>query len=435
MLHVSPPAATTGTPGVAGFMKVVQRWRWMLLAATLAAGVAGYIGAARGAARYEARAVLLVGPLNVSKETLAAGQLSLTYAELARTQAVLDATARRLRLEQIGPNVEASASAATRLLTIRVRDSNPVRAARIANAEAAELIRATEQPRRAGNAGASTLRIVDAARPSSAPTDPAPVAIAILSALVGLLTAVGLAVVVDRSGDTVKGPEDLEAATGVPCIGMLSRAALRRPRQGTPMVALEPHSRAADEYRLLAAKLAARGRQSLLVMSLDGDSGVMAGNLAVALTATGSHVALLDVGTPAAAERARQGTESDADDLDAPIPVNGHKPNGHGPAHDGIEVLPPVALAEARRAGPDGTRKLLERLEAEADVVLLYAPGPQRSPSGLAWARAADSTLLVAARDRTLSGDLRAAAETLQLVHARLLGTVLADPPPAALRR
>jgi capsular polysaccharide biosynthesis protein len=431
MLQVAGQSATTGTTGVTGFMKVVQRWRWMLLAATLVAGIVGYVGASRGAPRYEARSVLLVGPLNVSKETLdAAGQLALTYAEIARTQAVLDATARRLRLADVGPNVETSASSATRLLTIRVRDSNPVRAARIANAEAAELIRATEERRGAGTAGASSLRIVDAARPSSSPTDPAPAAIAILTALVGLLTAVAAAVVVDRSGDRVKGPEDLEAATGVPCVGVLSRAALRRPRQGTPIVALEPHSRAADEYRLLAAKLAARGRQSLLIMALDGDSAVMAGNLAVALTATGSQVTLLDVGTPAAAY-ARPEDADDPDDADAPVPINGHRINGNDAAHDGIEVLPPVALVEARRAGPDGTRQLLERLESESDVVLLHAPAPHRSPTGLAWARAVDGTLLLAARDRTLSGDVRAAAETLQLVHAHLLGTVLADPAPA----
>lgn len=84
-------------------------------------------------------------------------------------------------------------------------------------------------------------------------------------------------------------------------------------------------------------------------------------------------------------------------------------------------------MAEAGRSGPDGARALLGRLEREADVVLLHSPSPQRSPSGLAWARAADGTLLVTERDRTLSGDLRAAAETLQLVHARLLGTVLTE--------
>jgi capsular polysaccharide biosynthesis protein len=440
MLQVGLPSATTTTSGSAGFAKVVQRWRWALIAATVAAGLAGYITASAAAPRYEARSVLLVGPLNVSKETLdAAGQLAQTYAELARTQTILGATARRLRLPADALDVETSASTATRLLTIRARHPNPALAARIANVEAAELIRTTEERRRAGSAGASTLRVVDAARANSSPTGPAPAAVGLLSALVGLLTALAVGIVVDRSGATVKSPEDLEAATGVPCIGSLSRGALRRTRLGTPIVALEPRSRAADEYRLLAAKLAAHGRRSLLIMALDGESDVMAGNLALALTAAGSRVALVDVGTPEA-EYARHGldrdTDEDDDDRDAPIPINGHRPNGHRhPAQNGVEVLPAVAVAEARKGGHDAPRKLLERLQSEADVVLLHAPAPQRSPSGLAWARAADGTLLLAARDRTLSGDLRAAAGTLDLVHGHLVGTVLVDPPAMALRR
>src|SRR3954452_1848026 len=107
---VRTPAGTSASPGVGGFVKVVRRWRWMLVAATLVAGGAGYNPGSRRAPRYESHAVVLVGPLNVSKETLeAAGELSQTYAQLARTQTVLDATARRLRLPSINGQVETSA--------------------------------------------------------------------------------------------------------------------------------------------------------------------------------------------------------------------------------------------------------------------------------------------------------------------------------------
>jgi Mrp family chromosome partitioning ATPase len=64
----------------------------------------------------------------------------------------------------------------------------------------------------------------------------------------------------------------------------------------------------------------------------------------------------------------------------------------------------------------------------------MHAPPLQHSPDGLAWARAAEGTVLLAQRDRTVARDLRAATETLQLVQARLVGTVLAE-PPAMLRR
>jgi capsular polysaccharide biosynthesis protein len=427
---VRTPAAPTASPGAVGFVNVVRRWRWMLAGAALVAGLAGYVAASAGAPRYESRAVLLVGPLNVSKETLeAAGELSQTYAQLARTQTVLDATARKLRLPNVDGAVATSASSATRLLTIRAHDRNPVVAARIANTDAAQLIASTADHRHVG-AGASNLRIVDAARPAAAPAGPAPAAVALLAALFGLLAAMLFAMLLDRSGDTVNGPEDLEVATGVPCIGVLSRAAMRRSHHGRPIVALEPHSRAADEYRLLAAKVAARDCQSLLVMALDGDSAVVAGNLAVALTAAGSQVALVDV-TTAEAQQAREAASAENDAAHEPVTINGNGRNGHG---GGVEVLPPVEVVEVGRSGPDGAREVLAGLEHEADVVLLHAPSPQGWPAGLDWARAADGTLLVTERDRTLSGDVRAAAETLQLVHGWLVGTVLTE-SRAVLRR
>jgi capsular polysaccharide biosynthesis protein len=444
-------AQPTATSGVSGVLAVMQRWRWMLVAATLAAGVAGYITASRGAPEYESNAVLLVGPLSSNNDTLqAAGQLAQTYAQLATTRPVLAATARRVHVADVRAGVEANASTLTRLLTIRVRQSDPRLAAAIANSEAAELIAVAER-RRGLTPGAGRLRVVEAAVPSRAPTGPEPVAIALLAATVGFMAALALALLLDRSGDTVKTAHELEAITGVPCVGSLSRAALRRSRADASVVAAEPRSRAADEYRLLAAKVSASGHTSLLVMALDGDSAVLAHNLAAALAAAGSQVAIVDV-----SETHEPVTERDRDTLDLdiepdreparPVPprVNGTRllsaVNGHDedprPTEEpaGFEEVHIGAVAAARRSGPAGARALLDQIETGSDVVLLHAPPLQRSPDGLAWARAAEGTVLLAQRDRTVARDLRAATETLQLVQARLVGTVLAE-PPAMLRR
>src|ERR671937_304637 len=71
------------------------------------------------------------------------------------------------------------------------------------------------------------------------------------------------------------------------------RAALRRRR--TPVVQRAPHSRAANEYRLLAAKLDALGARSLAVVSVDGTQGsLVAANLVGALRARGARVAVVD---------------------------------------------------------------------------------------------------------------------------------------------
>ncbi len=432
-------STATAAPGLAGFLAVVKRWRWMLIAATIAAAIAGYLSASAGEPQYESKAVLLVGPINAGSDTLrASGQLAETYAELATTRPVLAATGRRLGLRDVGVNITASASEVTRLLTIRVTNRDPALAAKIANTHANQLIDEAKRrsvpvgegaPTDEKNRGSSVsgqLEIVDPAEPGDVPSGSSPAAIALLAAVAGLFGALVIALLLDRSGNTVNGPRDLEAATGVPCVGSLSRPALRLNRDEGPVVQRSPDSRAADEYRLLAAKLGAAGGNSLLVMALDGDGSVMASNLAAALAGGGTRVALIDVGLalgdPAAAV------------------VNGAalaagRDNGRSPvATPGVTVLSAQAIEAARAAGPEGPRALLDELEGEVDVVVVHAPPFQRSPGGLPWARAVDGTLLVAQRDRTITRDLRSTVETLQLVHATLVGTVLVA-PPAPLRR
>jgi Mrp family chromosome partitioning ATPase len=117
-----------------------------------------------------------------------------------------------------------------------------------------------------------------------------------------------------------------------------------------------------------------------------------------------------------------------------PRPLNGSSlptaVNGTA-SGNGVAVLPPGVVQQARLAGPDGVRDLVERVEAEADVVVLYAPSLHYMPDGLTWARAADGTLLLVQRDRTDTRRVRDAAATLSLVRAQLCGTVLVEPPPA----
>ena len=58
MLESSVPTAVRRWRG---FLPVARRWRWMLLAAAVAAGVAGYVTAAGCRPAYESRADVLVG--------------------------------------------------------------------------------------------------------------------------------------------------------------------------------------------------------------------------------------------------------------------------------------------------------------------------------------------------------------------------------------
>jgi hypothetical protein len=165
-----PQRPESTRPPLAGFLPVARRWRWMLLAAALAAGVAGYVTAAGSGRAYESRADILVGSVNTADiDTLrASGQLAETYAELATSRPLLQATERRLGLRDVGSNITVTANPTTRLLTVAVRNADKKLAANIANTHAEELV-GLAQRRRAEAEGPGTLQLVDPAVPSSSP--------------------------------------------------------------------------------------------------------------------------------------------------------------------------------------------------------------------------------------------------------------------------
>jgi capsular polysaccharide biosynthesis protein len=347
---------------------VLRRWRFMLAVASAASGVVGYLVAASVQPPYEATTRLLVGPLGGEAKVLrASGPLAETYAKLATTQALLDGTARRLGLSRADIDLRAEANAVTRLLTLRARSADARLAARIANTDAGALV-ALSTRRGAGSARAGGLLVVEQAVPNERSVGTSALTVASLAALAGLVSAFLLALAFERTDDAIRSAEDVETATGLPCVGAGA----------------------------LAAKLGAERGQSLLLIEMHGQAGPVARCLADALARQGSRVAVVDVrdrddGTPVVA--AAKASAS-----------NGHSSIGHS--------------AEA----------VLRDLEADADVVVLRAARLERSPSTLTWASVVGGTVLVAERERTMAHQLRATVDALHLVAAPIVGTVLAEP-------
>ncbi|MDP9344582.1 MAG: hypothetical protein M3P44_02470, partial [Actinomycetota bacterium] len=95
-------------------------------------------------------------------------------------------------------------------------------------------------------------------------------------------------------------------------------------------------------------------------------------------------------------------------------------------APDAPPAAAEVALTDLVEA--DDARRLLDEHGA-ADVILIDAPSLYRSSSALVWASVADATMMAGQVDRTRRGDLARAADSLRLVHARVLGTIVGAPP------
>jgi capsular polysaccharide biosynthesis protein len=364
------------------FAAGIWRRAWIVVLATAGAALAAHVAIADHPRVHEAKAVLLVGPLKAGIDTLrASGPLAETYAELARSRPVLAETDRRLHEPGAARSITMSANQTTRLLTVEARDADAERAARIANAHAATLV-ALAARRASGAIPSGRLQVIDPAVPSRSAVGPDATTLTILAGLLGFGVALALVALAESSRTTIRDGTELEAVAGVPCLASMGRGALRRRR--TPVVQHAPHSRAADEYRLLAAKLDALGARSLAVVSVDGTQGsVVAANLVGALRARGARVAVVD-----------------PDD-----------------AAGGWEQRLSDCGAEARA--------VLARLLAESDVVVLHPTGGAGSSTGLAWARVAEATLLAVQRQQTPRHDVTSAVQSLRLVQARLAGAVL----------
>lgn len=399
------------------------------------AALMGFLVEDRLPPAYESEASLLVGPVSGDREVLeAAGQQARTYAGIARTATIVTGAAElvgispqslRSKLEDV------TASNITRLLTIRARDSDPDRAAAIANAVAAQLSAfATEAAGLTPREG--RMRVVERATPSTNDIGPSAGLIVPLAALAGVLGALGLAVLVDALSTTVKNEQELARLAPVAVLGSVDGTRLRA--LGRPFVVeADPDSEAATGYRLLAAKIELsngnRPLRSVLVLDAHGgqSGGRLATNLAGALAEGGARVSLIDSGEKDVRELLGFSDEAAASESG----VTRGRPLKVGRVMlDRFRVQgSKVTLLQLRSASEplelERATEVLERVGADADVIVLTTAAVDRSPNGLVWSRAAEATVLVTQRDHTKREQIPAAVETLQLAGANVIGTVL----------
>jgi receptor protein-tyrosine kinase len=390
----------------------------------------GFLVANRLPAAYEAEARLLVGPLSPDKDSLsAAGAQARTYAALATTTPVLDDTARRSGLGGSAAAVrskvhDVTASDVTRLISIRVRDREPARAATIANALAAVLVARAETGPLAGR-----LEVVEPAAAPQNSIGPSASLIVPLAAVAGLLGAFGIVVLVDSLTTTLRTEGDLAAVSPVAVLGSVNGA--RRGDRPLVMEA-EPHSTAAAAFRLLATKISLsnseRPLRSILVLDAHGgrSSGRLAANLAAALAEDGTRVVVIDGGEQAGVMELFQHEGKASTEM-----VQRARPLRIGQlTFDRFRLRGPrLVVVQPRKPSeplyPDQAAETIEHLLTGADLVVLTAPPVDGSASSMVWAHAADATVLVAERDHTKREQMGPAVESLRIAEANVIGTVL----------
>jgi capsular polysaccharide biosynthesis protein/Mrp family chromosome partitioning ATPase len=462
-----------------GFVSLAKRWWWFLFLGALVSGIVAYAGASRLTPTYEAEANLLTGPINTDfNNQRAAGESSRTYAVLATSRRVMNPTIEKLGLtdtpDELGDRVVATSNEVTRIVTIRVRDNDPARAAQIANSLAANLIAETrktppqsiaainelmrkrevaslpvETQRQIETAATEVLgvpasgilQVVDQADPPTTPVAPQKILLALLAAFAGLLVAGLIVLLREYPGRSLESEEALAELAPVPVLGSVngSRAIAPGPLE------VESGSSNADAYRVLAAKIgfadSERPIRSLLVIGSEAESGsgTLAANLAAVLAET-ADVTLVDANAP-------DGEITKVFGL-ADRPGYGEllAPNGNGQPvsqldevlvaqNEGLDVVPHGAVGAQGPFDLSRAQTLLGKLLTSSDFVVVNVPPADRSPSSLVWARAADATVLVVDRRKTTPRSVAGAVQSFSLVGANLIGTVWRDRRRRLVRR
>lgn len=147
------------------YFNFIRRWLWLIVLATISAGVVTYWISSQQPIKYEARTRLIIGPgidglKPDEKDFQTGGRLMQTYAELATTRTVLQTVVDNLGLDLSADEVErlltVRPTTETQFLTIVVNDSDQQRATNIANALAEELVRLS--PTGDSESGAAVVR-------------------------------------------------------------------------------------------------------------------------------------------------------------------------------------------------------------------------------------------------------------------------------------
>ncbi len=421
---------------------MARRWWWLIaLALILPAGLA-FLAVQSRPHRYQSTTTIFVNqsasPNSVTYyDALLNVQLVKTFSEMAKQPVVLEDVRQRLHLPfsttALTKMVVVQPVRDSQLFDITVQSNDPTQASAIANTIAQAFLD-QQRPYAPPDQAGSAIRVVQPALVPDTPISSHAPVYAVLAALLGVMIAIGALGIHHYFDDTVRTPEQLEAATDLVTVGGVVRARYGRRVAISPLRG--PMRTATNEsYRLIRTNLEFAGvgarLKTLLVTSAharDGRSTVVA-NLAMAFSQAGKRVVVID-----------------ADLRNPRLHTLFGLANHHGLTDalmtDDIEILdvlvqpcavPGLSLLTA--GVPTGNpadvlasprlRAVLNHLRLRADVIIVDSPPMLAVADPVILANRMDATLLVVNTGRTRVPAIVEMRDVLARSRSRLLGVAL----------
>jgi polysaccharide biosynthesis transport protein len=413
------------------------RWRSVVIVLLIAVALAG-VASLRATPVYVARADVFFS-VSISGSTsdlsrgfaFAQGQVR-SYATVARQPIVLEPVIAQLGLDitpvELSRKIVAQSPLDTVIIEIRVSDSDPEQAARIANAVAAQLGVAVKglAPRSAAQSPVNVTTVAPAAVPQfpASPRTKVNLGIALVLGLIGGAVA---AVARDTLDQRIAGRREVARVTDAPMIGTISPRPRRRlfERLRRRVSRDEPTRELRTNFQHLCAMNSLR---TVLFTSAAEDTAtsLTVSELGTALSRSGLDTLLVDadVRRPTLARRY---DITDAAGLTSVVAGDMPWRSAVQKPHPRLGVLPagPTSYDPSGLLDFGAMTDFLKEAAEDYDLVLVKAPPVLLVADGLMLGRVTDGVVVVADQ-KSMHRDLLASeVEALDLATANLVGVVL----------
>jgi succinoglycan biosynthesis transport protein ExoP len=277
------------------------------------------------------------------------------------------------------------------------------------------------------------ISVFEAATTPGYPISPRVMQTVLMAAAIGLILAIGGAILIEFIDDTVKTPEDVQKAMNLTPLGAIGEIA-GATREERLITAQELPSPIIEAYRVLRTNLQVSSvdepLRTLLVTSAspyEGKSTTVA-NLGAIMAQAGHSVVLVDADLRRSSLHRYFGVSNkkgltDSLLMDEPAPDGWLQETGI----ENLRVLTsgPLPPNPSELLGSKKMHSLIERLAQDTDIVIFDTPPVLPVTDAMVLAANVDGVLLVAEAGKTRRTAARQAAESLQKVRARILGVVL----------
>lgn len=423
------------------YLRIARRG-WALILACLVLGVALAVTLTVTTKKvYEANVQVFVATsANDDPAELAAGNsfTSLrvqSYTSIATSPDVTSPVVKKLKLAmtqaQLANKISADAPQNKVLVNLHVTDWNPVQAARLANAVAAEFSSVVEQTEQKDANGDPVVKltVIHPATVPGVPIKPRKEVNIALGFVLGLLLGVGIVVLRDVLDNTVKGPDDFERH-GVPVLGYVP---FDKHTAKTPVAFRDdPHGGRSEAYRQLRTNLQFvevdhPPRVIAVTSAMPGEGkSTTAMNLASALAEAGFRVCLLEADLRRPTLAASLGLVGDVGFTTVLI--------GKTPVDAVLQKAGPnLTVLTSGRVPPNPSellisahaRTVIAEIAGRFDFTIIDTPPLLPVADGAEIATIADATVIVSRAGKTTHDQVERAVAALAKVGARPVGVIL----------